>query len=122
MDPSQLANLPDSLKGTVEGFGIKMPSLGGESGGAGGAIGGLLNAIPGLGGSDSGSQPAPTPTATTTTTTTTQPAETQAAPTQPSGDGGLKDTLGGFLNPGTEQGQSEEPAVIKGLKGLFGGD
>jgi AsmA protein len=121
MDPSQLANLPDSLKGTVEGFGIKMPSLGGESGGVGGAIGGLLNAIPGLGGSDSGSQPAPTPTATTTTTTT-QPAETQAAPAQPSGDGSIKDTLGGFLNPGTEQGQGEEPSVIKGLKGLFGGD
>ena len=81
----------------------------------------ILKSIPGFGSDDSESQPAPAPTATTTATTTA-PAETQTAQPQPSGDAGITETLKGFLNPDAEQGQGDEPAIIKGLKGLFGGD
>jgi hypothetical protein len=122
MDPTDLANLPSNLQKTVEGLGIKLPlpggdgglteTLGGAGAAVGGAVGGILKAIPGLGSDEPAPAPAPT-------TTAPAPAPTQAPPSQ---EQPVEDTLRQILSPPDQQGQGEEPDIIKGLKGLFGGD
>ncbi len=112
LDPERLANMPSDLMGMAEGLGIplKLPTLpsGGETGGVGGAIGaaigGALGVLPGGSSGEQATAPAPAPAPGTTTE---------------GSSGGLLGTLEQILKPKEPQ---EEPAPLKMLKGLFGGD
>ncbi len=112
LDPERLANMPADLQGMAEGLGIplKLPTVpsGGETGGVGGAlgaaIGGALGVLPGVSSGEQGTAPAPAPAPGTTTE---------------GSSGGLLGTLEQILKPKEPQ---AEPAPLKALKGLFGGD